>query len=305
MGPLWDALADPWSQEIFQRAALEVSLLGVAGGLLGCWIVFYELSYGAESLAHALFPGLVIAALAGLPLLLGGAVGLGIAALGVAAVGRMPEIGRDTAVAIVVTTLFGLGALLALSPDSPPGIQSLLFGDILGVTGTDLALAAGLAAVVVVALVPLHGRLLAVGFDRSAARSAGISPGLVDVALLALLGAAILVAVQGLGNLLVVAVLIGPSATARLVCRRMAPMMACAAAIAVAGGVGGLYLSYHAGLAAGASVAAVMVGAYLVASAASAARRATTRSQGASIDTPDALVFSEATTSSSARRMVG
>ena len=273
MGGLWGALADPWAQTIFQRAAAEVALLGVAGGLLGCWIVFYELSYGAESLAHALFPGLVVAALAGLPLLLGGAIGLAVAGLGVAAVGRFPEIGRDTAVAIVVTTLFGLGALLALSPDSPPGIQSLLFGDILGVTDTDLALAAGLALVIVLALVPLHSRLLAVGFDRSSARSVGASAAVVDLALLVLLGAAILVAVQGLGNLLVVALLIGPAATARLVCRRMAPMMVCAAAIAVAGGLGGLYLSYHAGLAAGASVASVMVGAYLVASALSVVRR--------------------------------
>ena len=273
MGGLWGALADPWAQTIFQRAAAEVALLGIAGGLLGCWIVFYELSYGAESLAHALFPGLVVAALAGLPLLLGGAIGLAVAGLGVAAVGRFPEIGRDTAVAIVVTTLFGLGALLALSPDSPPGIQSLLFGDILGVTDTDLALAAGLAVVVVLVLVPLHSRLLAVGFDRSSARSVGASAGLVDVALLVLLGAAILVAVQGLGNLLVVALLIGPAATARLVCRRMAPMMVCAAAIAVAGGLGGLYLSYHAGLAAGASIASVMVGAHLVASALAVVRR--------------------------------
>lgn len=288
MDGAWGALADPWSQAIFQRAAAEVALLGVVGGLLGCWIVFYELSYGAESLAHALFPGLVIAALAGLPLLLGGAIGLGVAALGIAAVGRIPEIGRDTAVAIAVTTLFGLGALLALSPDAPPGIQSLLFGDVLGVTTTDLALAAGLAVVVVGALLALHGRLLTVGFDRAGARALGASAAVVDVALLVLLGATILVAVQGLGNLLVVALLIGPSATARLVCHRMAPMMVCAAAVAVAGGLGGLYLSYHAGLAAGASVAAVMVGAYVAASALAAGRRAVTRDHGAPTGTPSA-----------------
>ena len=287
MDGAWAALADPWSQAIFQRAAAEVALLGVVGGLLGCWIVFYQLSYGAESLAHALFPGLVIAALAGLPLLLGGAIGLGVAALGIAAVGRIPEIGRDTAVAIAVTTLFGLGALLALSPDTPPGIQSLLFGDVLGVTTTDLMIAAGLAVVVASALLALHGRLLTVGFDRAGARALGASAVVADIALLVLLGATILVAVQGLGNLLVVALLIGPSATARLVCRRMAPMMVCAAAVAVAGGIGGLYLSYHAGLAAGASVAAVMVGAYVAASALAAGRRAMTRA-GASTGAPAA-----------------
>jgi len=282
MTGLWGRLAEPWSQEILQRAAMEVVLLGIVGGLLGCWLVFYELSYGAESLAHALFPGLVIAALAGFPLLLGGAIGLAIASLGVAAVGRIPEIGRDTAVAIVVTTLFGLGALLALSPDSPPGIQGLLFGDILGVTALDLGLAAGLAAIVVVSLALLHGRLLAVGFDRSGAGRLGASAAVADIALLVLLAAAILVAVQGLGNLLVVAVLIAPAATARLVTRRMPAMMAVAVGVAVIAGVGGLYLSYYAGIAAGASIAVVLVGTHLVVAAVTAAPRLRAGGGGAS-----------------------
>jgi ABC-type Mn2+/Zn2+ transport system permease subunit len=88
--------------------------------VLGCWLVFYELSYSTESLAHALFPGLVGAALLGVPLLLGAAAGIVVAAVGVAMAGRVPQVGRDTAVAVVVTTLLGLGVLLALSPDSPP-----------------------------------------------------------------------------------------------------------------------------------------------------------------------------------------
>ncbi len=127
-----DVLTDPFSAGIMQRALLEILILGAVGGALGCWIVLAELSYGAESLAHGMFPGLVIAALTGLPLLLGGAIGIVVAALAVALAGRIDGIGRDNAVAVVVTTLFGLGVLLALSPDVPPGIQGLLFGDILG-----------------------------------------------------------------------------------------------------------------------------------------------------------------------------
>lgn len=276
-----DALLDPWTQGVLQRAFAEVVLLGVIGGALGCWVIFYELSYSAESLAHALFPGLVLAALVGLPILLGGAIGIVAAALAVALAGRAPEIGRDTGVAVVVTALLGLGALLALSSDSPPGLEGLLFGDILGVSDTDLALAAGLAAVVGVALRLAHRRLLAVGFDRTSARAVGVSPLVADVAVLVLLALAILVAVQGLGNLLVVAVLIGPAATARLLARRMATMIALAGAIAVTAGIGGLYLSYYAGTAAGASIAAVMVATYLVAAGASALRGRPRRSAAA------------------------
>jgi ABC-type Mn2+/Zn2+ transport system permease subunit len=259
------ALTDPWADAVGRRALLEVVLLGITGGALSCWIVFYNLSYSAESLAHALLPGLVIAALTGLPLLLGGAAGLLVAALAIAAASQVPAIGRDTSVAVVITTLFGAGVLLALSPSSPPGLQGLLFGDVLGVSDTDLALAGGLAALVVVALAMLHGRLLAVGFDRLSAPSLGVRPLVVDGALLVLLALALLVAVQGLGNLLVVAVLVAPASAARLVARRMAPMMAASGAVAVVAGAGGLYLSYYAGTAAGASIAAILVGAYLVA----------------------------------------
>lgn len=270
---LWSALADPWAEPILRRAFAEVTLLGIAGGSLGCWVIFYNLSYSAESLAHSLLPGLVGAALLGLPLLLGGAVGLLVAAIAVAIAGRTPAIGRDTAVAVVITTLFGLGALLALSATVPPGLQGLLFGDVLGVSDTDLALAAALVATMLAALALLHGRLLVVGFDRAHARALGVKPLAVDVALLVLLAVGLLVAVQGLGNLLVVAVLIAPAASARLVARRMGPMLACAAGIAVVAGAGGLYLSYYAGTAAGASIAGVLVGAFLLAGAARAASR--------------------------------
>src|SRR5436190_7408069 len=167
------ALADPWSQGFLQRAFLELALVGIAGGALGCWVVFYELSYSAESLAHALFPGLVAAALLGVPLLLGGAVGVAVAAGAVAVLGRTPEIGRDTSVAVVVTTLFGLGVVLGLSPSSPPGLNELLFGNVLAVTGTDLAVSAVLTAGVLLTLALLHRKLLVVGFDRRSARAFG------------------------------------------------------------------------------------------------------------------------------------
>src|SRR5213075_1068389 len=96
-------IADPWSGAIMQRAFAEVVLLGVAGGAIDVWIVLNELSYGAESLPHAMFPGLVVAAIAGAPLLIGGTAGLLAAAIAIALAARTPLIGRDSAIAIVVT----------------------------------------------------------------------------------------------------------------------------------------------------------------------------------------------------------
>lgn len=265
-----DTLVDPFSHALMQRALLEVLLLAVVGGTLGSWIVLGELSYGAESLAHGMFPGLVLAALAGIPLLLGGAAGILVAALAIVLAGRVPAIGRDNATAVAVTTLFGLGALLALSPDTPLGIQGLLFGDVLGTSTGDLLAGAALVAAVLLALRLTHWRLLATGFDRDGARALGVAPLAVDALLLTLIALAVLVAVQGLGNLLVVAVLVAPAAAARLVTRRLAPMMAIAVVLGAVAGIGGLYLSYYASIAAGASIAGLLVAGYLLARLAAA-----------------------------------
>lgn len=258
------ALADPWSHGFMQRALIELVLLGAVGGILGCWVVFYELTYGAESLSHALFPGLVGAALLGVPLLLGAAVGVAGAAAAVAVVARTPVIGRDTAVAVVITSLFGLGVVLALTPASPPGLDALLFGDLLGVSYGDIVAAATLTILVLLALTALHRQLLLVGFDRPNARALGGRPLLADLSLLAVLAAAIAIGVQALGSLLVLAVLVGPAAGARLLARRLLPMMGLAAAIGIGCGIAGLYFSYYADTAGGASVAAVMTLTYLV-----------------------------------------
>ncbi|TMK58008.1 MAG: metal ABC transporter permease [Actinobacteria bacterium] len=257
-------MLEPLQDEFMRRAIAEMTLIGIAGGALGCWVVLYRLSYAAESLAHSIFPGLVLAAIAGAPLLLGGAPAVIVAALAIAMAARARGVSREVAVGVVVTTLFGLGVLLALSPDSPPGIQEVLFGDILGPSDGDLAAAAALAALVAVALLALHGRLLAAGFDRGAARSLGAAPAATEAALLVLLGLAIVVAVQGLGNLLVVAVFVGPAAVARQLSDRIGPMIAIAVATAILAGLAGLYLSYYAGTAGGASVALAIVAAYLL-----------------------------------------
>src|SRR4051794_41876438 len=90
------ALLDPWRDPIDVRALVEVVLLGATGGALGCWILFYRLAYSAESLAHALLPGLVVAALIGAPLVLGGGGGGGGAAVGGGPPGRPPAGGRGT-----------------------------------------------------------------------------------------------------------------------------------------------------------------------------------------------------------------
>ena len=273
MGDAWSWLSEPWGQAFMQHAFIEIGLVGLVGGWLGCWVLLYGVSYSAESLSHGMLPGLVGASLLGLPIVGGAAVGAGAAASGIAGIGERRGIDRDTAVGVVVTSFFGLGALLALMPDSPPGIQELLFGDVLAVSRQDLLVTALIALPVLALLWVLHERLLAVGFDRSTARAIGIAPRPVELAVMLLVAAAVVVSVQALGSLLVVAVLVAPAACARLLTHRLGPMLWLSVAVAIAGGVAGLYVSYYWGTAGGASIALCLVGAYLAAMAADVAVR--------------------------------
>ena len=258
-------LLEPLREPIVARSLAELVLLGLISGTLGCWIVLAGRAYSAESLAHSMLPGLVGAALLGLPLVLGGAIGLAVGASLIALVGRIKVLSSEVAVSVVITSLFGAGVLLGLAPDTPAGLGGILFGDLLAVGFGDIALAAGYAAIVLAILFVLHQGLLATGFDRLNAKALGRSPAPLDLVLALLLAGATLVAVQALGNLLVVAMLIGPAASARLLTRRIGPMMLTAVAIAWVASLVGLYASYHAELAAGAAVTCALVLAFVAA----------------------------------------
>ena len=261
---MFETLIDPFSQGIGQRALIELIILGAVCGPLGVWIVLYRQSYAAESLAHSMLPGLVLAALIGIPLGLGAAAGLAVAALCIAACARQRMVSTDVAIAVTITALFGAGTLLALSPDAPLRLGELLFGDPLSVTAGDLVASGALAVVLVAALLGGYRALAVVGFDSGVAASLGFAPGRVAAALLILLAATTLIAVQALGNLLVVAIVIAPAAAALRICNRLPTAIATAAAVAIASGVGGLYLSFYADLAAGASIALCACAAFLL-----------------------------------------
>ena len=224
-----------------QRAFVEVLVLGLACGPLGVWILLLKRSYAAESLSHAMLPGLVIAALAGLPLIFGAAAGVLVAAILISAVRG------DVGVAVVVSGLFGLGGILALSPETPPRLGELLFGDLLGVTNQDLIAAVVLSLGVLVALAFAYRSLAVAGFEQRGGRA--------DLALLAILGVTTVAAVQGLGNLLLVALILAPAAAALNLANRLPQIIGLAAALAVIAGVAGLVISYQLEIAAGASIA--------------------------------------------------
>lgn len=251
MGTITDALGEP----IVRTAIAEVALLGLACGPLGVWVLLHRQAFAAESLSHGLLPGLVLAALAGVPLVLGAAGGVLVAATAVALAGRDPRLGPDVGVAVAVGALVGTGTLLALAPDSPPRLEELLFGDPLGATSGDLLAGAAFVLAAVAALAALHRRLVVTAFDRGSAGALGVRPGRAELALLTVLAAVTVAAAPALGNLLLVALVLGPAAAALLVAPRLPVALALAAALAVLAAAAGILASYAFDVAAGAAVA--------------------------------------------------
>lgn len=254
-----DVLLEPFDGGIGQRALAELLVLAVVCGPLGVWVILFGSSYAAESLAHGMLPGLVIAALAGFPLVLGGAGGLLVAAGLVTLAGRDERIGADTGVAVAVTGLFGLGGVLALAPEVPPRLEELLFGDPLGVRAGDVAVAAAVALVVAIGLLVRHRRLVLAALDPDTAESLGAVPRRQRGVVMALLAVTVAVAVQALGALLVVALLLGPAAAALGAGRRLPTVLALSVGFGAAGAVAGLELSHHLEVAAGAAVAVCLL----------------------------------------------
>ena len=248
-------LTDPLQFEFMRRALLAMVLTGVASGVLGSYVVLRGLAFIGDALTHAVFPGIVVAVALGRSILLGAlAVGL-VTALGIAAISRGRRVREDTAIGILFAAMFALGLVLVSTLATyKRDVADLLFGQILAVSRSDLLLAGGTTVIAVAATVLLNKELSLIGFDREMAEAMRYPVFALDLVLLALITLAIVVSLQAIGNILVLAMLVTPAATARLVTQRLATMQVLSAALGVAAGVIGLYISFWWNVASGGAV---------------------------------------------------
>jgi manganese/iron transport system permease protein len=248
-------LTDPLQFEFMRRALMAIVLTGIASGVLGSYVVLRGLAFIGDALTHAVFPGIVVAVALGRSILLGALVVGLITALGIATVSRGRRVSEDTAIGILFAAMFALGVVLVSTLAAyQRDVADLLFGQILAVSQNDLYLAAGTTAVAVVATVLLNKELSLIGFDRDMALAMRYPVFLLDLVLLGLITLAIVVSLQAIGNILVLAMLVTPAATARLLTQRLATMQLLSAALGVAAGVIGLYISFWWNVASGGAV---------------------------------------------------
>ncbi len=237
-----------------QRALIEVTVVALVCGLVGCFVVLRGLAFIGDALAHTVFPGVVLSYLAGRSILIGAfAFGL-LTAIGVAILSRSRRVSHDSAVGVLFAAFFALGVvLISRETGFKRDLGSLLFGNVLAVSRQDVMVTVIIGALVLAALFALLKEFTVVAFDSTLARSVGYPVFLLDLALLLLVAATIVVSLQTVGNILILALVVTPPATARLLTDRMGQMMFLSASVAVLSGVVGLYISYHQDTAAGAT----------------------------------------------------
>lgn len=243
----WEFLTDLQNPMLaFLPRALAVSVMSaIMCGVVGAHVVLRGMSFVGDAVAHAVFPGIAVAFLLGGSLVIGGVVAGVITAVLVAVFSQQRRVREDSIIGVFFVTAFAIGiVVISKAPGYSGSLTNFLFGSLVGVRPSDVTMCAVFCVVLVALVALLNKELVAVALDRELARAAGLPVLLLDIALYVLVTLSVVLSVQTMGNVLVLALLIIPAATARMLTDKLVRMMLLSATLGAAASVLGIYLSW-------------------------------------------------------------
>lgn len=253
-------LLEPFSYGFQQRALVGGILAALMASTVGTWLVLRGMSFFGDAFVHGVVPGVAAAFVLGQSPLLGAALAALVMVLAIEWVQRRTPLGVDTSIGLLFVGMLALGVVILSRLDSYAGsLTSILFGDALGVSWSDITGQLVLLGIVVVVSTVLYRPLVALSLNRDKAQLLGLHPRLAHASLLALIALAIIGSYQSVGTLLVLGLLIGPPAVASLLVRTIPRLIAVAAIIGAVSVWLGLTLSYYLGTAGSATMALIPV----------------------------------------------
>ena len=271
-------LIDPWHYTFFRHGMIAAVLAGALCGLIGVYVVLRKMSYVGHGLSHAIFGGAVVGYSLGSSLYVFGGLWGALSALLINAVSRTRKVGHDAAIGIITTGSFALGvAIISRGHSFTRNFDAALFGNILGVTATDLWVLGAVAAVAALGVFFGYQRLLFVTFDEDVAGAFGVRTRLVDVAFSIVLAAAIVATMRVLGVTLIAAAIVTPAVAARLTTNSFAKVLVGSVLIGALCGVVGMYVSFYNDIASGATITLVATALFAIVFAFVSLRDALTR----------------------------
>lgn len=227
-----------------QTALITSILVGIMSGIIGSFIILRGMSLMGDAISHAVLPGVAVAYMLGINLLLGASAFGILAALLIGVVTMKSKLKNDTAIGIVFSAFFALGFILISLAESATNLHHILFGNVLAVSNSDLITTAIVLSIVLLFVVTFYKELLVTSFDNTFAKAYGLKTQIMHYALMLVLTLVTVTALQTVGIILIVAMLITPAATAYLLTNRMSHMMIVAAIFSVISSIVGLYLSF-------------------------------------------------------------
>ena len=255
---------EPFRYAFMQDALLVGALVGAMCAVLSCFLVLKGWSLMGDAVSHAVLPGIVIAYIVGLPLALGAFIAGIFCATGTGFLKRNSRIKEDTAMGVVFTGMFAVGLVIFSRTPSDLHLDHILLGNILGITRAQFWQTISLGSLVLVVSLILRRDLLLICFDPGQARVMALPDRFLNYLLLGLLALAIVVALQAVGIILVVAMLVTPGCVAHLWTDRFDRMLAISAASAIAATVSGIFVSYHLDASTGGCIVLVQAALFLV-----------------------------------------
>lgn len=253
-------LLEPFTTEFMQRALVGGVIVAVLSAVVGTWVVLRGMAFLGEAMSHGMLPGVAAAILLGLPGQLGALVAAGAMAAGVSAVTKRARVTHDTAIGILFVGMLSLGVLIvSASRDVRIDLTAILFGDILAMRWSDVAVIGAAAVLVIATFIAFHRPFTALVFDARIAHTLGMRPKVATFVLMAGVAISIVVSYQAVGTLLVVGLLLAPAATGALWARSVRGVTVIGSIVALLSVVIGLTASWYLGLAAGPAVALVAV----------------------------------------------
>ncbi len=257
-----DWLFEPFHHDFMQRSMMACMLIGFTNGFLGAFVVLRRLALMADSLSHSLLPGLAVGViffgLAPAGLFFGALVAALIVALGAQLLARGSRIKEDTALGILYTVAFSAGIVILSMVKVRVSLMHYLFGNILGVSNSDLWVIYGISLAIIPMLVALQRPLMLTLFDPSVALSQGVRVTALNLVLMVSLVLSMIASLQAVGVILLLGLLISPAATMYLLCDSYPKMLWGGAFLGMAGSCIGLLLSYWLNLPSGACIVLVL-----------------------------------------------
>ncbi|AZI64894.1 metal ABC transporter permease [Rhodococcus qingshengii] len=251
---LVELLLDPLQYGFMVRALAVAVVAAVVCAVLSCWLVLIGWSLMGDAVSHAVLPGVVLAYVVGAPFAIGALIFGLIAVALIGLIRNTSRVKEDAAIGIVFTTLFAFGLVLISVTPSQTDLNHIIFGNLLGVSSSDLLQVAILGALALSILLIKRRDLTLFAFDPIHANAIGLSPKRLGALLLGVLALTSVVALQAVGVVLVVAMLIIPGATAYLLTDKFSRMLVIAPVVSAVCAIAGIYVSYYLDTASGGMV---------------------------------------------------